>query len=72
MLLLTEKQLSEILKVSVRTLQAQRQKGFGIPYCKIGRSVRYDMDAIQQYLQQNNFISTSQVANAYFEGQQYV
>jgi len=59
--LLTETQLSEILKLSPRTLQTQRQSGRGIPYIKIGKSVRYDLDAVQAYLHEHNYRSTSEL-----------
>ncbi len=56
---ITEVQLAKLLKVSPRTLQQQRQNGKGIPYFKIGKSVRYSIDVIKQYLQKHEYISTS-------------
>jgi predicted DNA-binding transcriptional regulator AlpA len=38
---LTEKQVSEITGYSVQTLRNHRHESRGIPYLKIGRSVRY-------------------------------
>ena len=57
---LTEKQVAQHLGVSVRTLQAQRQRGSGIPYLKIGRSVRYASADVERYLIQQRRSSTSQ------------
>ncbi len=37
----TERQLAERLRVSVRTLQAQRQRGNGVPFIRFGRAIRY-------------------------------
>ncbi len=59
-MLLTEKDLSDLLRVSPRTLQAQRQNGTGIPFLKIGRLVRYDSTEVDMYLKDHNRISTSQ------------
>ena len=39
--LLTEKQVAEILGISVQTLRNERCQGKGLPYIKRGRSVRY-------------------------------
>ncbi len=50
---LTESELSEYLNISIRTLQSQRGRGDGIPYVKIGRSVRYQLDMVLKYLEQN-------------------
>jgi hypothetical protein len=39
--LLTEKEAARLRRQSVRTLQAERLRGGGCRYVKIGRSVRY-------------------------------
>ncbi len=59
---LTERQLAERLRVPVRTLQAQRQRGGGIPFIKLGRSVRYAWSDVEQYLEQHRHRSTSDEA----------
>lgn len=48
--LLTERNVAELLRVSVKTLQGQRWQKVGIPYLKIGRSVRYRSEDVEQYL----------------------
>ena len=48
---LKETEAAEICGLSVHTLRAQRQKSRGIPYAKIGRSVRYKLDDIIQFMQ---------------------
>ena len=58
--LLTERQLADRLSLSVRTLQAHRQIGGGIPFIKIGRSVRYDWAQVQTHLDRQQRTSTSQ------------
>ena len=50
---LTEGDLAARLKVSVRTLQAHRRRGAGIPYVKFGRCVRYDLADVAAYLDGN-------------------
>jgi hypothetical protein len=44
--LLTERELSQCINRSIRTLQADRLRGGGIPYIKIGHLVRCDWDAV--------------------------
>jgi excisionase family DNA binding protein len=58
---LTETNLSERLNIPVRTLQSQRLRGDGIPYVKIGRSVRYSLADVEEYLQKNRSYSTREV-----------
>jgi phage terminase Nu1 subunit (DNA packaging protein) len=55
-----EQALAELLDVSVRTLQTDRQRGDGIPFIKLGRSVRYDPKVVEQYLRAQTWVSTSQ------------
>lgn len=50
--LLTERDVSEFLQVSVKTLQGQRWQKVGIPYLKIGRAVRYRREDVESYLNQ--------------------
>ena len=58
----TEQRLADQFNISVRTLQAQRQKGEGIPYVKIGRAVRYEPETVENYLAAQRRISTQQEA----------
>jgi excisionase family DNA binding protein len=51
-ILLTEQELADLLRVSVKTLQGQRWQKVGIPYLKIGRAVRYRREDIESYLNQ--------------------
>jgi hypothetical protein len=39
--LLTESEAARLRRQSVRTLQAERLRGDGCPFVKLGRSVRY-------------------------------
>lgn len=47
---LTPKQVAELLQLSERTLANQRCCGRGIPYIKLGRSIRYRISDIQELL----------------------
>jgi len=58
--LLNEQILAELIDRSARSLQADRQRGTGIPYIKVGRSVRYDPTVVEQYLRAQTRVSTSQ------------
>ena len=51
--LLTEKEVQELYKLNVKTLQRERFNGTGIPYVKLGRRVRYKIEDIQKYIERN-------------------
>jgi hypothetical protein len=57
---LNEKQLAERWGVSIRTLQAARVKGGGVPFVRIGRSVRYRMEDVLAYEQARLRTNTSE------------
>jgi predicted DNA-binding transcriptional regulator AlpA len=57
--LLTEKQVAEWLLTSVAWLQRKRWEGRGIPYCKLGRSVRYAESDVLAYIEANKHDSTA-------------
>lgn len=59
---LTEKQVALLVCKSVAWLQRSRWAGGGIPYRKIGRSVRYLESEVLEWLEQNarRYTSTSQ------------
>ena len=57
--LIDEATLAKALGVSPRTLQAQRFRGGGIPFIKLGRSVRYDAHVVRDYLMAHRRSSTS-------------
>jgi predicted DNA-binding transcriptional regulator AlpA len=50
--LIKEKVLSELTGMSLATLRKHRWLGKGIPYIKIGRSVRYLESDVQNFLDQ--------------------
>jgi len=49
--LMTERETSERLGVSMRTLQKWRLQGSGPRFVKLGRSVRYDAGDLEQYIE---------------------
>ena len=51
--LLTEKQVGERWNVSLNTLRFWRSTGDGPRYVKLGRSVRYNVSALEKYLRRN-------------------
>lgn len=59
--LLNTNQAAKLLNCTRRKLEADRIKGGGIRYIKIGKCVRYDLRDIESYLQANTVNSTSQV-----------
>ena len=56
--LLTRKQLAEFLKLQEQTLAAHATKGVGIPFIKVGRTVRYRREDVEAYLK-NGRVATA-------------
>ena len=48
---LNEKQVSSLTGMALPTLRNNRHMGRGIPYCKVGRSVRYCWQDIIDYME---------------------
>lgn len=59
---LTEKETALMVSLSLYTLRAHRQQHRGIPYCKIGRAVRYSYDDVKAFMQDHR-ISFEQEKN---------
>lgn len=47
---LTDKEVADLTGLGVQTLRNWRFEGRGIPYCKIGRAVRYEADEVAAYM----------------------
>jgi hypothetical protein len=58
--LLTEVEAAQLRHQSPRTLQAERLRGDGCPYAKIGRSVRYRRADVLRFIAERIITSTSQ------------
>ncbi len=58
--LINEAQASTTLKVSPRTLQAWRVRGCGPTFIKVGRSVRYRIGDLHEFVKRNVHQSTSE------------
>ena len=48
---ITEKEVSEITGRALSTLRNERFLGKGIPYFKIGKSVRYKLDDVIEFME---------------------
>ena len=48
---LTEKEVSKTTRIGIQTLRNNRQKRCGLPYIKIGSSVRYDLEDVISFMQ---------------------
>ena len=59
---LTETELSEMLAVPKSTLRWRRFVGLGPAYVKIGRSVRYPVKAVREFIDSNVHIPTTLAA----------
>ena len=53
---LKETQVAHYLKISVWKLRKDREYNRGLPYVKIGRSVRYPVEKIEQFLEDNKVL----------------
>ena len=61
---LTTKQLADLIGVSVRKLERDRQDGTGVPYIKLGRRVVYSGADVEAYLEAQRFTSTAEARRA--------
>lgn len=59
--LLTEKEVANLISMSVHWLRRKRWSGGGIPFCKLGErgAVRYRIEDVELYLNNNLRKSTS-------------
>lgn len=48
---LTEKDVKKITQRALPTLRNDRHRGKGIPYMKIGRSVRYNLQDVIEFME---------------------
>jgi predicted DNA-binding transcriptional regulator AlpA len=53
MILLRDKEVSEILKLSTATLANLRSQGKGVPFIRLGRSVRYCLHDLEAFIAHN-------------------
>jgi len=58
--LLTEIEAAQLRRQSVRTLQAERLRGDGCQFVKLGRSVRYRRSDVLRFIESNMRVSTSE------------
>jgi len=66
--LLTERDASKLLCLSVRTLQKWRLCGRGPRFLKLGHAVRYDLAELKRFLADAERASTSDPGGAVAEG----
>lgn len=59
-ILLTEEETASLLNLSKRTLQAWRGRGCGPRFIKVGRSIRYRSENVQEFVNENVHQSTSE------------
>ena len=57
--LVTEKEVSSLLSIPLQTLRNHRSKGYGLPYIKFDRSVRYSLADVEEYISERK-ISTDE------------
>ncbi len=52
--LINEKNLAKQLDLSVAKLRRDRFEKRGLPYLKINRAVRYDLEKVKKFLEENS------------------
>ena len=60
----TPAQLAQLLGVSVRKLERDRQHGIGIAFSKFGRRILYRRSDVQAYLARHSYSSTAEAKRA--------
>ena len=58
--LLPPKEAAQFLRVSLSWLAKARMRGDGPPYIKVGRSIRYAVTALLQWMKSRQRLSTSE------------
>lgn len=53
---MSEKKVAQLTGLSVHTLRGHRLRRTGIPYIKVGRSVRYSFEDITSYMQERKIL----------------
>lgn len=62
--LINEREAATLLHLSVKCLQGWRVRGGGPPFVKLGRSVRYEVPALEAFVQEAVRRSTSDLGPA--------
>lgn len=62
--LLTEREIADLLNMSMRTLQEYRFRGIGPRFIKIGRAVRYSPEDVEAYIAARRRASTPRTGMA--------
>jgi len=61
---LNEVQVAEMTGRALSTLRNERFSRCGIPYIKIGRSVRYSLQDVVQYMEAHKILTTIQESHS--------
>jgi hypothetical protein len=48
---LTEREVARIIRMALSTLRNDRSQRRGLPYCKVGKSVRYRLDDVISFME---------------------
>ncbi len=63
--LMNEDQAAQVLTVGTKTLQSWRVRGVGPRFIRIGRLVRYTMEELMRYIEEQTRQSTSERNHAH-------
>ena len=62
--LMTPAEVSEVTSVALTTLTSNRYEGRGLPFCKLGRSIRYRKADVLSWINANTYRSTAEAKAA--------
>ncbi len=54
---LTEKETAKLTARSLSTLRNERSKGVGMPYHKLGRSIRYKLEDVMEWMDSRKIVT---------------
>lgn len=60
--LLTTEQLAELLDIKPNTIEIWRLKGVGPRFCKLGRTVRYKREDVENWINDNIYSNTTEAS----------
>lgn len=53
---ITERQVSELTQLSLSKLRNDRWLNTGLPYCRIGKSIRYELSEVLNFMENHKIL----------------
>jgi len=61
---ISEKEVAQMLDCSLQTLRNDRSRGVGLPYVKLGRSVRYSLNDVIEYVEKHKILTVQKCGSS--------